>query len=64
MVFYIDSIKVEGTHKITNSSSQITTQLSRQFTVDVNGKLSKPNGNYTEWTSHKVITQIEGLVTT
>jgi hypothetical protein len=62
--FYIDSIKVEGTHKITNSSSQITTSLSREFTVDViDGKLSKPNGNYTEWNSHKVITQIEGLVT-
>jgi len=61
--FYIDSIKVEGTHKITNSSSQITTSLSRQFTIDIDGKLSKPNGNYTEWTSQKVITQIEGLVT-
>ena len=62
--FYIDSIKVEGTYKITNSSSQITTSLSRQFTVDIiDGKLNKPNGNYTEWNSHKVITQIEGLVT-
>jgi hypothetical protein len=61
--FYIDSIKVEGTHKITNSS-QITTSPSRQFTVDViDGKLSKPNGDYTEWNSHKVITQIEGLLT-
>jgi hypothetical protein len=62
--FYIDSNKVEGTHKITNSSSLLTTPLSRQFTVDViNAKLSKPNGNYTEWNSHKIITQIDGLLT-
>jgi hypothetical protein len=62
--FYIDSIKVEGTYKITNTSSLVTTQLSRQFTVDIiDGKLYKPNGNYTEWNSHKVITQIEGLLT-
>jgi len=63
--FYIDDIKVEGTHKITNTSSPVNTiPLSRQFTVDViNAKLTKPNGNYTEWNSHKIITQLEGLVT-
>ncbi|MES1220038.1 MAG: hypothetical protein ABUT20_31335 [Bacteroidota bacterium] len=58
--FYVDSIKVEGTHKITNTG----TANVRQFTVDVtDAKLSKPSGNYTEWNSHKVITQIEGLAT-
>jgi len=61
--FYMDSIKVEGTLKITNSTSPVTSQLSRQFTVEVNGKLTKTNGNYTEWTSKKVITQKEGLLT-
>ena len=61
--FYIDSIKVEGTHTITNTSSLTTQPLSRQFTVDVSARLSKSNGNYTEWKSHKVITQIEGLLT-
>lgn len=63
--YYIDSIKVEGTHRITNTSPPVTTiPPSRQFTVDViDGKLLKPNGNYTEWSSHKVITQIEGLLT-
>jgi hypothetical protein len=61
--FYVDSIKVEGTYKITNTSS-LTQPVSRQFTVDViDGRLSKVNGNYTEWNSHKVITQIEGLLT-
>ena len=64
--FYLDSTKVEGTHKITNTSPAIITTppTSRQFTVDVtDGKLTKPNGNYIEWTSHKIITQIEGLGT-
>lgn len=62
--FYFDSTKVEGTHKITNTGSNTTTPISRQFTVDViAGKLTKPNGNYIEWNSHKVITQIEGLGT-
>lgn len=63
--FYIDSVKVEGTHKILNSSPATPTQpLTRQFTVDVtNARLLRPNGNFTEWTSHKVITQIEGIGT-
>jgi hypothetical protein len=63
--FYIDSIKVTGTHRIENTSPPITTTPpSRQFMVDViNGKLLKPNGNYIEWNSHKVITQVEGLYT-
>lgn len=62
--FYIDSIKVEGTHKITNTSTLNTTPPNRQFTVDViNAKITRPNGNYTYWNSHKVITQIEGLLT-
>lgn len=62
--FYFDSTKVEGTHKITNTGSNATTPISRQFTVDVTaGKLTKPNGNFIEWNSHKVITQIEGLGT-
>lgn len=63
--FYIDDIKVEGTHKITNTSSPVTTvPPHRQFTVEViDGRLSKPNGNFTEWDSHKTITQTEGLAT-
>ncbi len=63
--FYFDSIKVEGTHKITNQSSPINTQpLTRQFKVQViDAKLTKPSGNFIEWNSTKVITQIEGLLT-
>lgn len=63
--FYFDSTKVEGRHKITNTSPAIPAQpLTRQFTVDVErAKLTRPGGNYTEWNSHKVITQFEGLGT-
>lgn len=59
--FYVDSIKVEGVHKITNTSTSTAT---RQFTVDViEARLTRPSGNYVEWSGHKVITQIEGLAT-
>ena len=57
--FKFDSISVQGTHKITNSTAAGSNQ--RQFTIDVtDAKLSKPNGNYSLWTSHRVITQVEG----
>jgi hypothetical protein len=63
--FYFDSIKIEGTHKITNTSPPVTTQpLSRQFKVQViDAKLTRPNGNFVEWNSTKTIEQIEGLIT-
>jgi hypothetical protein len=55
--YKIDSISIQGTHVITNTS----TGNQKQFSVDVtNAKLSKPNGNYEEWESHRVITQTEG----
>ena len=59
--FYIDSIKVEGTHRIANTSS---TNSLRQFTVDIiDAKITRPSGDFVEWNNHKVITQIEGLLT-
>jgi hypothetical protein len=59
--FYVNDIKVEGTHIIKNTS---TVNVNRQYTVEViDGKLTKPNGNYVNWNSEKIITQIEGLVT-
>ncbi|HSU27701.1 MAG TPA: hypothetical protein VLJ68_04925 [Chitinophagaceae bacterium] len=62
--FYIDGIHVEGTHRVENTSTPNSTPASRQFTFDIiNARLTKPNGNYTEWNSHKVATQIEGLAT-
>ena len=59
--FYVDSVLVQGIHKITNTSE---TNVPRRYKVEViNGKLTKPSGNYIEWNSTKTITQIEGLVT-
>jgi hypothetical protein len=55
----IDSISIEGTYKIKNTTSIGNSQT--QFTIEVmDGKLSKPNGNFSRWTGHKLRTQIEG----
>lgn len=62
--FYFDSIHVEGIHRTTNNSTPNTTPPSRQFKLEIiDGKLTKPNGNYTEWNSVRIIKQIEGLIT-
>lgn len=62
--FFVDSVKVEGLHKITNEGSNTTTPILRKFKVEViNGKLTKPSGNFIEWNSTRVITQIEGVAT-
>lgn len=65
--FYIDSVKVEGTHRISNISTAVTpgtTPVDRKFRVVItNGKLTKPNGNYISWNSEKTISQVEGLGT-
>jgi hypothetical protein len=58
--FRIDDISVQGTHKITNTTSS----NQAQYTVDItDAKLSKPDGSYAEWTAHRVITQQEGNAT-
>ncbi|MDF2187307.1 hypothetical protein [Paraflavitalea sp. CAU 1676] len=58
--FYLDSFKVEGTHKVTNASTQEKLSL----TIDItNAKLAKPNGNYSTWSSTKTITQTGGQLT-
>lgn len=58
--YKIDSISVQGTHTIANTSSN--SQL--QFTIDVmDAKLSKPSGNYTSWNAHRTITRTEGNAT-
>jgi hypothetical protein len=66
--FTVDSIKVQGTHIITNQGEPISTSpnlcIKHKWKVEVrNAKLTKPNGNYTEWTSTKTITQLEGWCT-
>lgn len=64
--YYIDAVHVEGTHKITNVSDVPVppANLARKFRVEViNGKLTRPDGNFIEWNSTKTITQVEGLST-
>lgn len=57
--YYLDSFKVEGTHKIVN----VGTLEKRAMRIIVNGaKLSKANGDYTQWNSEKTIEQVEGLI--
>ncbi|HEV8508187.1 MAG TPA: hypothetical protein VGQ53_22440 [Chitinophagaceae bacterium] len=56
-----DSIAIDNStnYTITNTG----TQDNLQFTVDVSARLSKPNGNYSEWYSHKTISRIAGNLT-
>jgi hypothetical protein len=64
--YQVDSIKVQGTHIITNQSIVTTpnTSIIHIWKVVVEGaKLTKLNGNYTEWNSTKTIAQVEGMNT-
>ena len=58
--YYVDSVHVEGTHKLKNNS----TGTSRVFTKTIiNGKLSKPGGNYINWDATHTMSQTAGLIT-
>ncbi len=57
--FRIDSIAVSGSHKIENTTALGSNQ--RQFTVTVtDARLQRPSGNFSQWNSTRVITQVEG----
>lgn len=58
--FYLDNIKVEGTHKITNTGTPDKKSYTTQVT---NAKLSVSNSNYIQWNSEKTVTQTEGGAT-
>lgn len=58
--YYIGNIRVEGTHKTTNTSIQDKKSFT---TVVSNAKLSQSGGNYIQWNSEKTITQTEGMAT-
>jgi hypothetical protein len=58
--YYIDNIKVEGSHKITNTS---TADRKSFTTVVSNAKLSQSADNFIMWNSNKTITQTEGMAT-
>jgi len=64
--FTVDSIKVQGTHTITNQGESPVNVLcpTHKWNVTVErAKLTKPNGNYIEWNSTRTITQIDGKCT-
>jgi hypothetical protein len=59
--YKIDSVLVEGTHKITNTTASTPGANQRQFKIEViDAKLTKPNGNYVQWNTVRTNTQIEG----
>jgi hypothetical protein len=58
--YTIDSLKIDGTHKVVNKS---TADKRIMHIVVIGAKITRPNGNYTQWNSEKDITQIEGLGT-
>jgi hypothetical protein len=58
--YSVNDIQVSGSYKITNTG----TTSARSFTIEVSkAKLTKPNGNYTEWNSTRTITQVAGELT-
>lgn len=58
--YYVDSIKVQGTQIVSNISTTTAFKLNIQVQ---NGKLTHANGNYQQWNSTRVITQVEGMAT-
>ena len=64
--YHVDSVHVQGTVKITNTSTPPTAGALgvHKWNVDIiNGRLTRPNGHYFEWNSHRVVTQVEGMIT-
>ena len=64
--YRIDSTQVQGKLIITNQSDPPTSTncMTHKWKVAVeDGKLMKPNGNYTEWNCTRTITQSEGNCT-
>jgi len=63
--YSVDSIKIQGTHIITNQSDISSTNcMTHKWKVVVeNARLIKSNGNYVEWNSTRTIGQWEGMCT-
>jgi hypothetical protein len=55
--YYMDSIKVEGTHTISNQSSATV----KKYTVKItDGKVTQPNGDYIEYSKDHTNAQTQG----
>ncbi len=58
--FYVDSVHVQGVHRIKNNSTAAVRIFTRTV---VGGKLSKPSGNFIQWNATHTNTQTAGLGT-
>lgn len=58
--YWVDGVKVEGTHQLTNKST--TSQLIFETKV-TNGKLTRPNVNLIAWSGQRLFTQKAGWET-
>lgn len=59
--YKIDSISIQGTHKITNTTNNTTGANQKQFKIEViDAKLTWVNGNFVEWNGVRTKTQVEG----
>ena len=58
--YYIDSVHVEGRHKVANNSTSAVRVFTRTV---INGKLTKPSGNYVKWDATHTSAQTAGLGT-
>lgn len=57
--YRINDLTIRGTHEVANTTAAGSNQ--RQFTVTIsNARVGHPNGDYSEWNSLRVITQVEG----
>lgn len=57
----VDSVSVEGMHRIKNTTGSTPGSNFREFTIEaINMKLTKPNGNYSKWSGIRKRTQVEG----
>ena len=63
--YKVDSIQIQGTHVITNQSDNITGNcITHKWKVIIEkGKLTKPSGNYIEWSGTRTIAQQAGMCT-
>lgn len=57
--YSIDNLKVSGTFKITNTAT--TGTLQKQFAVEItDARITRPDGNYAQWSSERTEKQVEG----